>query len=105
MAYPMREDWIAKERDEDDVARAKLTLAIGPIAWLAYEAVGRRCTLEEAAAAVEDLMKSFGPQQVTVLSYLRFVERTQELIEKRLRHTAQSGSVDEAGGEQDPAPS
>jgi hypothetical protein len=105
MAYPMREDWVAKAAEEQDNASAKRALAIGPVAWLAYEAVGRRCTLEEAAAATEDLMEVFGPQKVTVLGYLRFVERTQELIEERLRNTAQSGSVDQAGGEQDPASS
>jgi hypothetical protein len=105
MAYPFREDWIQKALEEKETISAPLAVALGSVAWLAYAATGRRCTLKRAAEAVEIAHEVFKGENVTVLSYLQMVEYTEALIEEHLRNTAQSGSVDQAGGEQDPASS
>lgn len=103
MAYPFREDWIQLEDElkrKSDISR---TMSLGPIAWLAYVDTGRRCTWEQAAEAVEMAASVFGAEEVTVVSYLRMVEYTRELLEAVLRDTAQSGSVDQDSGDA-PAP-
>lgn len=105
MAYPFREDWLQQESElkrKGDVSKA---MSLGPIAWLAYVDTGRRCTWEQAAEAVETAASVFSGEEVTVVSYLQMVEYTRELLEAVLRDTTQSGSVDQAGGEQGPAPS
>lgn len=103
MAYPFREDWLQKERELKKGHDVQYAVAVGSVAWHAYVAAGRRCTLEQAAEAAEVAVEVFASEETTVLSFLQLVEYTEALIEERLRNTAQSGSVDQADGEQDPA--
>lgn len=104
MAYPFREDWIKKDLERQGQLGSEAALALGPIAWLAYVDTGRR-SLELAALAAQEAYEVFRADEITVLTYLQMIEYTRELIYAHLRSTAQSGSVDQAGGEQDPAPS
>jgi hypothetical protein len=105
MAYPFREDWIQQALEEKEAISPPLAVALGSVAWQAYVATGRRCTLERAAEAAEIAREVFKGEKITILSYLQMVEYTEALIEEHLRNTAHSGSVDQAGGEQDPTTS
>jgi hypothetical protein len=105
MAYPFREDWVRKALEEKDTLPVSHAVALGSIAWHAYVATGRQCTLERAAEAAEIAYEVFRDEKVTVLSYLQMIEYTEALIEEHLRNTAHSGSVEQTGGEQDPASS